>query len=698
MHLKNTVIWRDGNPSVTNPRWLAFAHYFRENSNPSDYILYHLHGYINTSNMSGGYYISNHYDYVIIRRKDETKFTFNCRSTQQTFTTLESNLPFEDILPWFEDEDNNESLNVTTPNDYGYKIFTLNGSIFTDVLSTLSYYFDTDIETVEYLYSGNGDVIPTIADDLVSTENVSDIDFQGGVIIDNTPYESAYHDTFNYINFTNKIANEIIRFKTTGTNIDNVKGYVVSIASYPHTYYYGVGIPTINVSGEISQGGAIFNNYDNTYEDVQLINYNVNSNNCTLLKGNYYVNTNSMTILTLSDVDLNIAVVQNNRMYKNPNEVDVTFLKFNTEDDYLLWITNDIDAPTPTDITDDIPTDDTPTDDTPTDDYTSDDMIINDIVLAPSNLTKMYVTNSANVENLSLFLWNSSDTVYESIVKNLALQGANPLDAIISLRLFPFDVTNICTTTSQQTDMSIGRVTATDAKGYQVVSIHPYVHLLDFTIQSHYGTFMDYEPYSNYYLYLPFYSTIPLNTKDFLNKNISVDLVIDVINGVANYLISVNGTIIKTLNFKIAIDIPLSAIDDRQRSNQFINSIMNVGISAVGLASGNPIAVASGVVGALSSDFVNQNGMSTVINGGLQGSYLNYINPLDFYLIQTHSVYSEPINYNYQIGYPCEHNYRLSNISGKIWVDNADFNNVPCTEVEKNELRNLFKNGVVWYS
>ena len=696
MYLKNFVAWRDGNPSVSNPRWLASAHYFRENSNPSDYILYHLHGYYNTTNSVGGYFISNHYDVIVIRRKDDTDFSLNCRSTQRTFTTLENDLPFTDIMPWFNDEDENESLNVTTPINKGYKIFTLVGSIFTDVLNTLSYYFDTDIETVEYAYIGNGDVIPNVADSLVSASDVDSVDFQGGTIVDNTPYNSAYHDTFNYINFTNKYANEIVRFRTTGSFIDSVKGYIVSIVEEPHTYYYGVGIKTVSNSGDIEQGGYIFDNLESTYNDVSLTQLSVNSNNCTLLKGNHYVNTNSMTILSL-DVDIKLVVIQNNRKYIDPNELEVTFLQFATTDDYLLWLTDDVDAPTPIDITENIPTDDTPTDDTPSDDYTDDDMPINDIDVAPSNLTKMYKMTSANVENLSIFLWNSTDNVYESIVKNLALQGANPLDAIISLRLFPFDLNNVLTLSSMLTDVSIGRVTATDAKGYKVVSIHPKIHLCDFMIDRHYNTFMDYEPYSQYYLYLPFYSTIPLSTKDFLGKNISVDLIVDVINGVANYLITVNGSLIKTLNCKIAIDIPLSAVDDRQRSNQFINSIMGVGVSAVGLASGNPIAVSTGIAQTLASDFMNQNGMSSIINGGLQGSYLNIINPLDIYLLQTHSVYSEPINYNYQIGYPCEANYKLSAISGKIWVDNADFNNIPCTEVEKNELRSLFKNGVVWY-
>lgn len=696
MYLKNFVAWRDGNPSVSNPRWIAYAHYFRNIEPANNFILYHLHGYYNTPNSVGGYHISNHYDVVVIRRKDNATFSLNCRSTQRTFTTLENDLPFTDIMPWFNSEDENESLNVTTPSNKGYKVVTVLGSIFTDVLNTLSYYFDTDIDTVEYEYNGNGDVIPNVADSLVSASDVSSVDFQGGVIVDNTPYNSAYHDTFNYINFTNKYANEIVRFQTTGSYIDNVKGYIVLIAEEPHTYYYGVGLKSVSNSGDIEQGCYIFDNLESTYNDVPLTQYSVNSNNCTLLKGNYYVNTNSMTILSL-DVDTNLVSIQNNRKYITPNDLEVTFLQFATTDDYILWLTDDEDAPTPVDITNDIPTDDTPTDDTPTDDYTNDDMDINDIDVAPSNLTKMYKMTSANVENLSIYLWNSPDNVYESIVKNLALQGANPLDAIISLRLFPFDLDNVLTLSQQLTDVSIGRITATDAKGYKVVAIHPKIHLCDFMIDRHYNTFMDYEPYSQYYLYLPFYSTIPLSTKDFLGKNISVDLVVDVINGVANYLISVNGSIIKTLNCKIAIDIPLSAVDDRQRTNQFINSIMGAGVSAVGLASGNPIAVSTGIAQTLASDFINQNGMSSIINGGLQGSYLNIINPLDIYLLQTHSVYSEPINYNYQIGYPCESNYKLSSISGKIWVDNADFNNVPCTEVEKNELRSLFKNGVVWY-
>lgn len=656
--------------------------------NANELVCYFLHGFVG----------NNFYRFaIIVRKKNDTVFNNdNVRnSTSQIFYNYITR-DYATVLEGARIYWNNESTQApnATATTYGVGCSLAN---FADKVNypSINKIIESDIDIIEYEYA-NGNQIIQVSDDLIN-KGIEDVDFLDGQIVDNTEYNSAYYDKFNYINFTSKIANIIITFNTLGTYQDSVKGYIISTKNEPHTYYYGVGIKTINDSGEIKQGSHIFESYNNTYDDVTLTPFTVNLNTCTLLKGNHYVYVDSLTVESLLDVDLDVAVFQNNIKYINPNNIDVTFLEFDTTDDYLLWITNDEDAPTPTDITDDIPTDDTPTDDTPTDDYTNDDMDINDIDVAPSNLTKMYKMTSANVENLSLFLWNSTDNVYESIVKNLALQGANPLDAIISLRLFPFNLDNVLTVSEMLTDVSIGRVTATDAKGYKVISIHPKIHLCDFTIDRHYNTFMDYEPYSQYYLYLPFYSTIPLSTKDFLNKNISIDLVVDVINGVANYLVSVNGSIIKTLNCKIAIDIPLSAVDDRQRSNQFINSIMGVGVSAVGLASSNPIAVSSGIAQTLASDFINQNGMSSIINGGLQGSYLNIINPLDIYLLQTHSVYSEPLNYNYQIGYPCESNYKLSSISGKIWVDNADFNNVPCTEVEKNELRNLFKNGVVWY-
>lgn len=334
MYLKNFVARCDDYPSTSNPRWLANAHYFRSHETATNFVLYHLHGYKNTTNSVGGYNISNNYDFVIIRRKDNTAFSLNCRSTQRSFTTLKNDLPFEDIMPWFNSEDENESLNVTTPTGKGYKIFTLTGSIFTDNLGTLSYYFDTDIETVEYEYNGNGDVIPNVADSLATANDVDSVDFQGGVIVDNTPYNSAYHDTFNYINFTNKYANEIVRFQTTGSYINNVKGYIVSIGEEPHTYYYGVGIKAVSNSGEIEQGGYIFDNLESTYNDVPLTQYSVNSSNCTLLKGNHYVNTNSMSILSL-DVNTNLVSIQNNVKYISPNELEVTFLQFAKTDDYI---------------------------------------------------------------------------------------------------------------------------------------------------------------------------------------------------------------------------------------------------------------------------------------------------------------------------------------------------------------------------
>lgn len=654
-----------------------------------DLVCYFLHGFDGT----------NFYRFaIIVRKKDNTVFDNSLRNTQHQIFYNFTDTDYATVLDGARTFWENESLqppNATT-DKYGVGWSLAN---FADKVNypTINKIIESDIDIIEYEYT-DGNQIITVGNALINN-GLDDVDFLDGVIIDNTPYVTAFYDKFNYINFTSKNANLCVGFKTTGTFLDNVRGYIVFVKNQPHTFYYNVGVKNnSSPTSTISYGGGDLLDYDSSYNDLTFTTLtDVAPYTCEELKGGYLCYYNSFRSVNVPNIQNGVASIQNEITYKNPDQVEVIFLEFDTLSDYIKWVTNDPEAPTPTVITDDIPTEDTPTDDTPADDYTNDDMDINDIDVAPSNLSKMYKMTSANVENLSIFLWNSTDTIYESIVKNLALQGANPLDAIISLRLFPFDLDNVLTLSSVQTDVSIGRVTATDAKGYRVVSIHPKIHLCDFVIDRHYNTFMDYEPYSQYYLYLPFYSSIPLATKDFLDKNISIDLIVDVINGVGNYLISVNGTVIKTLNCKIAIDIPLSAVDDRQRSNQFINSIMGIGVSSVGMASGNPIAVSTGIAQTLASDFINQNGMGSIINGGLQGSYLNMINPLDIYLLQTHSIYSEPINYNYQIGYPCERNYKLSDISGKIWVDNADFNNVPCTVVEKNELRNLFKNGVVYY-
>lgn len=658
--------------------------------NADELVCYFLHGFEG----------NNFYRFsIIVRKKNDTVFNNdNVRNSESqifyNYITRDYATVLEGARVYWNNESTQAPNGTVTAYGVGWSL-----SNFADKVNypTINKIIESDMDIIEYEYS-NGAQIIQVTEDLIH-KGIDDVDFLDGQIVDNTEYDTAFYDKFNYINYTSKIANLCVAFKTTGTYVNDVRGYIVTVKNLPHTFSYNVGVKNNSSSkSTISFGGADLLDYDSTYTDLAYTTKtDVAPYTCEELKGGYLCYYESFKTVNVPNIQNGVATIQNEIYYKNPSQVEVVFLEFDTLSDYIKWVTNDPDAPIPTDITDDIPTDDTPTDDTPTDDYTNDDMDINDIDVAPSNLTKMYKMTSANVENLSIFLWNSPDNVYETIVKNLALQGANPLDAIISLRLFPFDLDNVLTLSQMLTDVSIGRITATDAKGYKVVSIHPKIHLCNFTIDRHYNTFMDYEPYSQYYLYLPFYSTIPLSTKDFLNKNISIDLVVDVINGVANYLISVNGSIIKTLNCKIAIDIPLSAVDDRQRSNQFINSIMGVGVSAVGLASGNPIAVSTGIAQTLASDFINQNGMSSIINGGLQGSYLNIINPLDIYLLQTHSVYSEPINYNYQIGYPCESNYKLSSISGKIWVDNADFNNVPCTEVEKNELRNLFKNGVVWY-
>lgn len=53
---------------------------------------------------------------------------------------------------------------------------------------------------------------------------------------------------------------------------------------------------------------------------------------------------------------------------------------------------------------------------------------------------RSFAVTSNNVRQLADFLWNADETKFQEIVKGLALMGENPMNGIIDLRLFPFNV------------------------------------------------------------------------------------------------------------------------------------------------------------------------------------------------------------------------------------------------------------------
>lgn len=412
-----------------------------------------------------------------------------------------------------------------------------------------------------------------------------------------------------------------------------------------------------------------------------------------------YLNINHTDSIEVADDDLIIYGINNSyylSMIKHEimsNQIPFKKYYFENFNDYNDWKNGKDKYPIPFEDIDESgnPTDnDTPI--TPTI-PTSDVPDLNIFTIPTTSWNSFYVLDLADLTVLSQFLWNSDESIYNSIVKGLALCGNKPLDAIISLRLYPFNILSYCE--SVDNNLQIGRVTVdTIQTTKRLTKITPHIHIGSKFIGRYYGDYKDYSPYTSLTLYLPYYGNLEIDTNSVMEKTLNIDMVFDIYTGTATYILSVNGNIIKLVDCNIGFDIPITSTDYSTVTSSIFNGIMQTSIGIGSVASGNLIGL-----GAVTS------GINNLVSAQASGGYQTSARPKSLislmlcqypYIIRTYTPYSEPNNYNIQHGYPYNKTNTISALKGYMEIENANLNVSNATDNEIMEIRNLLRNGVIY--
>ena len=447
-----------------------------------------------------------------------------------------------------------------------------------------------------------------------------------------------------------------------------------------------------------------FNNYkkyiqkytlqqNNVDDDVS--NFKLMNNKYTFRKHNEVDGITKIEYGTFTNLTDSGGVVNNLQNYFFVNDIGSNLIEFTDANQFLSWY-NGNESIVPNDITPSTP--DNPQPPTPPTDDTSDPINPNNIIVPTGNMVKYYVLNSSDLQSIGAYLWNSDDSIYNAIIKDLELMGSNPLDAIISVKAYPLDINKFNTLSPTTFNIEIGRASIGGLKAHTIIQTKPLIDVCSFTIDRNYNDFMDFAPYTTYSIYLPYVGIIPLDTQGIYGKTIKVQLAIDIITGGGEYIISIGDAPIRYEPCQIAVDISLSAIDNRERVNNVISALSGTATATLGasLLGGNPMAIASATAGGIANTAVSDALSNKRKNSGQGGSILNFINPQQVYLIKSHVPYQEPSNYNIQYGYCCNRYGAISKIQGKVWVENPNLDIVPCTENERSELKELLESGVVY--
>ena len=207
---------------------------------------------------------------------------------------------------------------------------------------------------------------------------------------------------------------------------------------------------------------------------------------------------------------------------------------------------------------------------------------------------RTFALNSVNVNQLAGYLWNADETIFNEIVKGLSLMGGNPIDGIIDLRLYPFDVVTKSTNTAVD-HIVVGR-TDTKINGVKISNYNAILNLGSCTFFPYFGNFLDYEPFTTASLYVPYVGIVPISTADFMGQTISCKMVVDITTGSCTAVVFANDIPIIYKNGNIGVEIPMTGTNSAEYASRIMGGLTSGAADvALGASSKSVGQVVSGV-------------------------------------------------------------------------------------------------------
>lgn len=291
-----------------------------------------------------------------------------------------------------------------------------------------------------------------------------------------------------------------------------------------------------------------------------------------------------------------------------------------------------------------------------------------------SLLTTTYAMNETNLKAMGQKLWDAS------FIENIKLVNNSPIENILSVKSFPFPITG-----GAETKVVLGNVDM-GVNGNKIPSSFiPRKTIGTFTVPKKFSGHLEWLNWHTVVTcYLPYIGFVELETKQILDKTVTLKYIYDVITGVCTACFYANNIEIAKYSGTLAIDIPITASNRAQVEAGYIRSALG----ALGsLAAGNLLGAAANGFGALTAhnSFTTKGSPSPSCDG---------FDEQKAFIIIDYPVYQEPTNFGHEYGYPCNLSLTLGNLSGFTQLQNVDVTGLAITENEREELKSLLESGI----
>lgn len=305
----------------------------------------------------------------------------------------------------------------------------------------------------------------------------------------------------------------------------------------------------------------------------------------------------------------------------------------------------------------------------------------------------LYALSESEINALSNELWGADENKLKQILNGLMLMGQNPLSCIVSLQLFPFDVTLKAQTTT------VGRIclgaTRMDTTGAKVKNLDSIIDLGSIKLRNYFNSFFDYEPYSTAFIYIPYCGTIQLSLNDCTGKTISIKLLVDYMNGVCTGVVFSDGIPILYKNGVISQQISVTGTDTATMASNAISSSIGLLTNTNNLLAGgkDTSSIINNSANLLSSSFDYSAYRTIYQTQGANTSQINMLQPQKAYLVINLPKFDIADLYGKYHGFRCDFYDTVKNLKGYVETDKPILDNITATEEEKQMITELMCGG-----
>lgn len=261
---------------------------------------------------------------------------------------------------------------------------------------------------------------------------------------------------------------------------------------------------------------------------------------------------------------------------------------------------------------------------------------------------------------------------------------ADPMDAILGLSILPVSVP-----TGGAREVKVGNI-STGISVNVAASQFVEVDCGSIDVNEYWGAYLDYEPYTQAQIFLPYIGARPISVDEIMGKTVRVVYHVDILTGACCCFVKCGDSVLYTYNGQCSIPIPINSAN----YTNVVNGVISIAASVGSLvASGG--ASAPTAIPAIASSVVNQMKPQIEKSGSVSGpaGVLNMQIP---YLILIRPRQALPSKQNKFIGYPSLTTVQLTELSGYTEVQSVHLENIPATQEELAEIESLLEGGVIF--